>query len=65
MAPPSHPDRNGMKINVNASRRDDLRSSTIGFIIKDYDARALIAYGRRIGDCSVVITECEAVVRQL
>lgn len=59
------PDKNQIKINVDASRRDELRSSTIGFITQDYEARTLMTYGRRIGDCPVVVVECEAVRQAL
>lgn len=55
------PDRNWIKINVDASRRDDVRSSSIGFIMQDYDAGTLMTYGGRLGDCPVVVAECEAI----
>lgn len=59
------PDRNWIKINVDTSRRDNLRSTTITFIIKDNDARILMTYDGKIGACPVLIAECEAVRKQL
>lgn len=55
------PDKNWIKINVDASRRDELRSTTIGYIIRDSDVSFLKTYSGKIGDYPVLVVECEAI----
>lgn len=54
------PDKEWIKINTDASRRYDLQSITIGYIIKDAEARVVRTSSKKLGDCSILVAECEA-----
>lgn len=40
---------------------DDLQSTTIAYILRDTDARVLTTYSKKLGNCPILIAECEAV----
>lgn len=64
---PSHqqkwvpPDKEWIKINTDASRRYDLQSTTIGYIIKDAETRVVRIFSKKLGDCSILVAEYEVV----
>lgn len=55
------PDKDWIRINADASRRYDLQSTTIARIIRDTDSRVLTTYNKKLGNCPILIAECEVV----
>lgn len=55
------PTKGWLKINIDASRRHDLKSISIGLIMRDDQANAIMAQGKRIRDCGTLVAESLAV----
>lgn len=55
------PDKGWVIINTDASGRAAFQSTTIGYIIRDANARVLKTYDKKLGDCYNLVAECEAV----
>lgn len=54
-------DKGWIKINTDASRRYDLQSTTIAYIIIDTDGSVLRTLSKKLGDSPILVAECEAV----
>lgn len=50
-----------IKINVDVSRRQRTRSSSISYIMRDNEANIIMAINHKLEDYPVVVAECEAV----
>lgn len=55
------PDKDWIRINIDASRKYDLQSMTMAYIIRDTEARVLMIYSKKLGNCPIMISEYEAV----
>lgn len=55
------PDKDWIKINTDASRRYDILSITIGYIIKDTEVRVMRTYNKKLEDCPILVAKCEAI----
>lgn len=53
-----------IKTNVDASRRYSTGSSTIGYVMKDKIGTTIMTKGIQIGDCSIFMAECLAIIRE-
>lgn len=57
----SPPEEGWIKINVDASRRQNSSSTFIGYIMRDHRAIVTVASNKVLGDCPILLAECEAV----
>lgn len=55
------PEEGWIKINVNASRRHRLVSTSIGYIIRDSNARIIITNNKNLRDCLILVPECKVI----
>lgn len=52
-----------VKINVDASKRHWITSTSIGYVMRDQHSKIIMMESRRIGDCVILMAEC-LVVRE-
>lgn len=52
------PPKDWIKVNVDVSRRNTTRLASIGYIMRENQAHIIMAKGKCIGGCHILVVEC-------